>query len=71
MTEQSTRQTISEWLHQEKFNHKGETKRKFYHDLALGKGIIKVAASDLKVTDETRKWVSGYLAALGLYYLIS
>jgi hypothetical protein len=67
MSEQSTRQLISEWLHQEKYNHKGETKRKFYADLCHAKGVIKVAAADLKVTDQTRKWVLGYFAAMGLY----
>ncbi len=70
MSEESTRQVISEWMHQEQYNHKGETKRKFYADLCHGKGVIKVAAADSKVTDETRKWVSGYLATMGLYYSI-
>ncbi len=70
MSEESTRQLISEWMQQEKYNHKGETKRKFYADLCHGKAVIKVAAADSKVTDETRKWVSGYLATMGLYYSI-
>ncbi|CAF0802215.1 unnamed protein product [Adineta steineri] len=65
MTE-GTRQLVTEWMHQEKYGHKGETKRKFYADLAHAKGVIKVAAADGKVTDETRNWVTGYLSATGV-----
>ncbi|UJR37277.1 hypothetical protein I4U23_029986 [Adineta vaga] len=61
----NVRQIVSEWLHQEKYNHKGETKRKFYADLCHAKAVIKVAAADTKVTDETRQWVIGYSAAMG------
>lgn len=70
MSDQSTRQLISEWVHQEKYNHKGESNRKFYANLCHAKGVIKVAAADRNITNETRKWVSGYLAATGLYYFI-
>lgn len=69
MSEHPNRQLISEWMHHEKYNHKGETKRKFYADLAHAKGILKVAAADLKVNEETRKWVLGYFAAMGLYLI--
>ncbi|CAF0758372.1 unnamed protein product [Rotaria sordida] len=61
-----TRQLITEWIHQEKYNHKEETQRKFYANLAHAKGVLKVAAADSKVNEETRKWVSGYLAAMGV-----
>jgi len=54
-------------LHQEKYSHKGDTKRKFYADLAHAKAVIKVAAADSKVNEETRNWVMGYSAAMGLY----
>jgi hypothetical protein len=67
VAEHSVRQLISEWLHQEKYSHKGDTKRKFYADLAHAKAVIKVAAADSKVNDETRNWVLGYSAAMGLY----
>ena len=66
MAEDPTRQLISEWMHVEKYNHKGDAKRKFYADLCHAKGVLKVAASDLKLSDETRKWVTGYFAAMGL-----
>ncbi|CAF3532519.1 unnamed protein product [Rotaria sp. Silwood1] len=61
-----TRQLITEWMHQEKYNHKEENKRKFYANLAHAKGVLKVAGADFKVNEETRKWVSGYLAAMGV-----
>lgn len=67
MAEPTPRELITDWMHHEKFNHKGETKRKFYADLAHAKGVLKLAASDLKLNEETRKWVMGYMAALGLY----
>ncbi|CAF3217939.1 unnamed protein product [Rotaria socialis] len=66
MTEPTSRQLISEWIHQEKYNHRGETKRKFYADLAHSKGVLKVAAADSKLNEETRKWVAGYQAAMGV-----
>ncbi len=69
MTDYSARQLINEWFHQEKYNHKGETKRKFYADLGHIKGVIKVAAADLKVTEATKKWVEGYFATMGLFFL--
>lgn len=69
MSENPTRQLINEWVHQDRYNHKGDITRKFYHDLAHAKGVIKVAAADSKVSEETKKWVYGYIAAMGLYYL--
>lgn len=67
MSETSTRQMISEWLHQEKYNHRGDATRKFYADLCHIKGVIKVAAADFKVTEDTRRYVDGYFAAMGLF----
>ncbi|CAF0967612.1 unnamed protein product [Adineta ricciae] len=61
----NTRRMISEWLHQVKYNHVGETKRKFYADLCHAKAVIKVAAADSKVSEQTRQWVIGYSAAMG------
>ena len=59
------RQLVSEWTLQEQYNHKGDTKRKLYADLAHAKAVIKVAAADTKVTDATRNWAMGYVAAMG------
>ncbi|CAF4461882.1 unnamed protein product, partial [Rotaria magnacalcarata] len=35
-------------------------------DLAHSKGVLKVAAADSKLNEETRKWVAGYQAAMGV-----
>lgn len=67
MSDESTRPLITEWLLQEKYNHKGDATRKFYADLCHIKGVIKVAAADFKVTEDTRRWVEGYFGAMGLF----
>ena len=66
MSVDQLRQLISEWIQQEKYNHKGETKRKFYADLCHAKGVMRVAAAgDFKLSEEARTWILGYFAAMG------
>jgi hypothetical protein len=67
MADNSTRQLVTDWIHHELYNHKGETKRKFYADLCHIKGVTKVAAADLKVSEDTKRWVEGYFATTGLF----
>ena len=67
MSEKPTdRQLVSQWMHQERYNHQADGKRKFYADLCHAKGVIKVAAADARINEQTRNWIYGYLAAMGL-----